>query len=118
MKTKIGKKIVHKQKIKDVSKNKKIVSSVIIPTSLTSRVIVLGNYLNSLKLKKGQSKKIDLSSLKINGKSFESLISSRACIGTTTRAGLKESYSFKCEKFITVPKENKKLYVVFTVTKK
>jgi len=106
-----------KASIKDLTHKKAVVLSKIeIPDSPTSRVVVLRGHLQSLKLKKGQSITIDLNTLKINKKSFVDLISSRACIGTTTRAGLSE-YTFKCLECVQSPTLNKKLYVKFIATK-
>jgi len=104
-------------KVNDLTHKKAVVlSEVQIPESPTSRVVVLGNYLKSLGMKKGVKRVIDLTQLKIGKASFESLISSRACIGTTTRKGL-SGYSFKCIDCVKSPTLNKKLYVKFEVTK-
>ena len=104
-------------KVNDLTHKKAVVlSKVQIPESPTSRVVVLGNYLKSLGMKKGVKRVIDLTQLNIRKVSFESLISSRACIGTTTRKGL-SGYSFKCIDCVKSPTLNKKLYVKFEVTK-
>lgn len=78
-----------------------------------SRTAVL---LDGLKTKKiPLNREINLSTLKINGKLFQDVISSRPLIGTTTRAALK-AQGYKVEA-VKVHPDNKKLYSVIKITK-
>ena len=80
--TKLKREIRLKQKVR----KDKVVSKVSLPVRSYSRLIVLLNGFKSKQIKLG--KEIKLAQLKIGGKLFGDLVSSRAVIGSTTRKGL------------------------------
>ena len=105
-------------KIKKVLKVRKVmkvkeVTKVKFPVRDYSRLAVLLEALKSKALPLG--KEVNLATLRIKGKLFSEIISSRPFIGVTTRAGLRAE-GFKVEG-IKVNPDNKKLYSVIKVTK-
>ena len=100
-------------KVKAVVKDKSV-QKMQLPTRDTSRLVVLGQGFKSKEIK--MDKAVDLSTLKIGGKLFSDIISSRPCIGNTTRAGL-ALQGITCKAVEVMPK-NKKLWTVVIFTRK
>ena len=83
-----------------------------LPSRAYARLVVI---LNGLKAKSiPMNKVIDLAKLRINGKAFSDLISSRPAIGITTRQGLRKA-GFVCECVKALP--NKKLWTSIKISK-
>ena len=106
MKTQVKKQV--KVAVKDKTKSK-----IVLPKRDYARAVVLLNGLKSKQVKLGQV--VDLSKLKLGGKMFADLVSSRPLIGTTTRAALKQA-GFKVE-CIKAHADNKKLWAVIRITR-
>jgi len=101
------KKLAVRSKAKD-----KTVQKISLPVRDNSRLVVLSQGFKSKEIK--MDKAVDLDTLRIKGKLFSDLVSSRAVIGTTTRKGL-ALQGITCKAVKVLP-NNKKLWssVIFT----
>lgn len=107
---KVKKSVKGQVKVRVADKTK---SKVVLPQKDTARLVVLLNGIKAKQVKLNQV--VDLAKLRLGGKLFQDLISSRPLIGTTTRSGLKKAgYAVECVK---AHPENKKLWAVIKIAK-